>query len=81
MAAVLLQDSEYYNSLVWIMENDPVDLDLTFSVEEDYFGEVSEIPASDTTSQNVRSSPWFRLWLNEKEFLCNSLINIVNNMS
>lgn len=36
-----LQDSEYYNSLVWIMENDPVDLDLRFSVEEDYFGEVS----------------------------------------
>ncbi|XP_061173207.1 E3 ubiquitin-protein ligase NEDD4-like isoform X1 [Saccostrea echinata] len=34
-------DSEYYNSLVWIMENDPVDLDLTFSVEEDYFGEIT----------------------------------------
>lgn len=34
-------DSEYYNSLVWIMENDPVDLDLRFSVEEDYFGEIT----------------------------------------
>lgn len=34
------QDSEYYNSLVWIKENDPTDLDIHFSVEEDHFGEV-----------------------------------------
>ena len=59
MAAVLLQDSEYYNSLVWIMENDPVDLDLTFSVEEDYFGEVSEISASDTNLKMFDPSPSF----------------------
>ncbi|XP_052098137.1 E3 ubiquitin-protein ligase NEDD4-like isoform X1 [Mytilus californianus] len=35
-------DSEYYNSLCWIKDNDPIDLDLRFSVEEDYFGEVTE---------------------------------------
>ncbi|KAK3097984.1 hypothetical protein FSP39_015053 [Pinctada imbricata] len=35
-------DSEYYNSLVWIRDNDPADLELTFSVEEDYFGEITE---------------------------------------
>ena len=28
-------DPEYYNSLVWILENDPSPLDLTFSVEAD----------------------------------------------
>ena len=35
-----LQDSEYYNSLNWILENDPDDLDLTFSVDEELFGQV-----------------------------------------
>ncbi|KAK7496832.1 hypothetical protein BaRGS_00011812 [Batillaria attramentaria] len=35
-------DSEYYNSLVWIKENDPSDLELHFSVEEDHFGEITE---------------------------------------
>ena len=25
-------DTEYYNSLLWIKENDPVELDLTFQV-------------------------------------------------
>ncbi|XP_048258981.1 E3 ubiquitin-protein ligase NEDD4-like isoform X2 [Haliotis rufescens] len=35
-------DSEYYNSLVWIKENDPEDLELHFSVEEDQFGEITE---------------------------------------
>ncbi|CAH1797217.1 unnamed protein product [Owenia fusiformis] len=32
-------DSEYHNSLMWIMENDPEVLDLTFSVDEEVFGE------------------------------------------
>ena len=36
----LVQDSEYFNSMVWIKENDPSDLELHFSVEEDHFGEV-----------------------------------------
>ncbi|XP_050400244.1 E3 ubiquitin-protein ligase NEDD4 isoform X2 [Patella vulgata] len=35
-------DSEYYNSLIWIKENDPADLELNFSVEEDQFGEIQE---------------------------------------
>ena len=35
-----VQDSEYFNSMVWIKENDPSDLELHFSVEEDHFGEV-----------------------------------------
>ena len=36
----IVQDSEYYNSLNWILENDPEDLDLTFSVDEELFGQV-----------------------------------------
>ena len=36
----IFQDSEYYNSLNWILENDPEDLDLTFSVDEELFGQV-----------------------------------------
>lgn len=31
-------DTEYYNSLVWIMENDPAELDLYFAVDEESFG-------------------------------------------
>uniref|UniRef100_UPI00358E47DC E3 ubiquitin-protein ligase NEDD4-like n=1 Tax=Myxine glutinosa TaxID=7769 RepID=UPI00358E47DC len=36
-------DSEYYNSLKWILENDPVDLDLRFCVEEEHFGQIIEV--------------------------------------
>ncbi|XP_072037626.1 E3 ubiquitin-protein ligase NEDD4-like [Amphiura filiformis] len=32
-------DSEYFNSLNWIKENDPADLDLTFAVDEESFGQ------------------------------------------
>lgn len=35
-------DSEYYNSLLWIKENDPTELELTFSVDEDNFGITSQ---------------------------------------
>ena len=38
---LLFQDSEYYNSMCYIRDNDPEPLDLYFSIEEDYFGEVS----------------------------------------
>ncbi|XP_032218602.2 E3 ubiquitin-protein ligase NEDD4 [Nematostella vectensis] len=34
-------DSEYYNSLNWILENDPEDLDLHFCVDEELFGILS----------------------------------------
>ncbi|XP_058975470.1 E3 ubiquitin-protein ligase Nedd-4 isoform X11 [Musca domestica] len=35
-------DTEYYNSLVWIKENDPRQLELTFCVDEDTFGQKSQ---------------------------------------
>lgn len=31
-------DTEYYNSLLWIRENDPTELELTFQVDEENFG-------------------------------------------
>nr|CAD7455532.1 unnamed protein product [Timema tahoe] len=35
-------DSEYYNSLLWIKENDPSELELTFCVDEESFGRFSQ---------------------------------------
>ncbi|XP_072326855.1 E3 ubiquitin-protein ligase NEDD4-like isoform X2 [Scyliorhinus torazame] len=35
-------DSEYYNSLMWILENDPADLDLRFVVDEELFGQTQQ---------------------------------------
>lgn len=35
-------DSEYYNSLLWIKENDPSELELTFCLDEDSFGYTSQ---------------------------------------
>ncbi|KAK7819078.1 hypothetical protein U0070_002390 [Myodes glareolus] len=32
-------DSEYYNSLKWILENDPTELDLMFCIDEENFGQ------------------------------------------
>ena len=40
--SIFLQDSEYHNSLNWILENDPECLDLYFSVDEEVFGETKE---------------------------------------
>ncbi|XP_021549447.1 E3 ubiquitin-protein ligase NEDD4 isoform X4 [Neomonachus schauinslandi] len=35
-------DSEYYNSLRWILENDPTELDLRFVVDEELFGQTHQ---------------------------------------
>uniref|UniRef100_A0A671YN62 HECT-type E3 ubiquitin transferase n=1 Tax=Sparus aurata TaxID=8175 RepID=A0A671YN62_SPAAU len=35
-------DSEYFNSLMWILENDPTDLDLRFTIDEDLFGQTHQ---------------------------------------
>ncbi|MEQ2203271.1 E3 ubiquitin-protein ligase nedd4 [Xenoophorus captivus] len=35
-------DSEYFNSLKWILENDPEDLDLSFTIDEELFGETHQ---------------------------------------
>lgn len=33
-------DNEYFNSLIYIKDNNPEDLDLHFAVDEDVFGQV-----------------------------------------
>ncbi|XP_028258388.1 E3 ubiquitin-protein ligase NEDD4-like isoform X2 [Parambassis ranga] len=35
-------DSEYFNSLMWILENDPMDLDLRFTIDEELFGQTHQ---------------------------------------
>ncbi|RZF35830.1 hypothetical protein LSTR_LSTR008936 [Laodelphax striatellus] len=35
-------DSEYYNSLLWIKENNPSELELTFALDEDSLGRTSQ---------------------------------------
>ncbi|KAM9313153.1 E3 ubiquitin-protein ligase NEDD4 [Gastrophryne carolinensis] len=35
-------DSEYHNSLQWILENDPTELDLRFTVDEQLFGQTRQ---------------------------------------
>lgn len=35
-------DTEYYNSLKWIMENDATELDLRFCIDEDSFGQMQQ---------------------------------------
>ncbi|XP_067104674.1 E3 ubiquitin-protein ligase NEDD4 isoform X2 [Osmerus mordax] len=35
-------DSEYFNSLKWILENDPSDLDLRFAIDEELFGQTHQ---------------------------------------
>ncbi|PCH43593.1 hypothetical protein WOLCODRAFT_75349 [Wolfiporia cocos MD-104 SS10] len=46
-------DPEYYNSLCWILENDPSALELTFSVEADEFGVTKIVDLK----ENGRSTP------------------------
>ncbi|XP_072236611.1 E3 ubiquitin-protein ligase NEDD4 isoform X3 [Leuresthes tenuis] len=35
-------DSEYFNSLKWILDNDPTDLDLRFTIDEELFGQTHQ---------------------------------------
>ena len=41
MSISISKNPDYYRSLEWILDNDPVDLDLNFSVNEETFGQVS----------------------------------------
>lgn len=55
----------FYSSLLWIRENDPEPLDLTFTVEEEAFGQLSthelkeggsDIPVTDENKEVGRRS-------------------------
>ena len=36
-------DTEYFNSLIWIKENDPSELELTFQVDEENFAQTVSV--------------------------------------
>jgi E3 ubiquitin-protein ligase HUWE1 len=70
-------DPEYYNSLCWILDNDPTVLDLTFSVEADEFGVTKTVSLKENgekiavTNENkkefVQLSAQYRLYSSIKE--------------
>ncbi|KAK1218494.1 E3 ubiquitin-protein ligase tom1 [Marasmius sp. AFHP31] len=76
-------DPEYYNSLCWILENDPTPLELTFSVEDDDFGVNRIFPLKDggeslpVTQENKREfvqlSAQYRLYSSIKDQIENLL--------
>ncbi|KXN90585.1 E3 ubiquitin-protein ligase ptr1, partial [Leucoagaricus sp. SymC.cos] len=76
-------DPEYYNSLCWILENDPTVLELNFSVEADEFGVNRIVPLKENgeaipvTQENKREfvqlSAQYRLYSSIKDQIENLL--------
>uniref|UniRef100_A0A8C7YPB7 HECT-type E3 ubiquitin transferase n=1 Tax=Oryzias sinensis TaxID=183150 RepID=A0A8C7YPB7_9TELE len=56
-------DSEYYNSLKWILENDPTELDLRFCIDEDNFGQTYQVDLKPSGSELVVTND------NKKEYI------------
>ncbi|KAG7498160.1 E3 ubiquitin-protein ligase NEDD4-like isoform X6 [Solea senegalensis] len=56
-------DSEYYNSLKWILENDPTELDLRFCIDEDNFGQTYQVDLKPSGSDMVVTNN------NKKEYI------------
>ena len=70
-------DTEYFNSLIWIKENDPSELELTFQVDEENFGQTVSVElrpgGKDTrvTNENkVCSPPGYNLTFYHGESSC-----------
>ncbi|XP_008061251.1 E3 ubiquitin-protein ligase NEDD4 isoform X2 [Carlito syrichta] len=56
-------DSEYYNSLRWILENDPTELDLRFVIDEELFGQTHQHELKNGGSEIVVNNK------NKKEYI------------
>nr|XP_032824689.1 E3 ubiquitin-protein ligase NEDD4-like isoform X1 [Petromyzon marinus] len=56
-------DSEYFNSLMWILENDPTDLDLRFCIDEELFGQTHQVELLPNGSEIVVTND------NKKEYI------------
>ncbi|XP_053144340.1 E3 ubiquitin-protein ligase NEDD4-like isoform X2 [Hemicordylus capensis] len=58
-------DGEYYNSLKWILENDPTELDLMFCIDEENFGQTYQVDlkpnGSDITVTNENKREYIDL--------------------
>ncbi|XP_067840074.1 E3 ubiquitin-protein ligase NEDD4-like isoform X11 [Heptranchias perlo] len=46
-------DGEYFNSLRWILENDPTELDLRFCIDEENFGQTYQVDLKASGSEMV----------------------------
>ncbi|XP_038646513.1 E3 ubiquitin-protein ligase NEDD4-like isoform X9 [Scyliorhinus canicula] len=46
-------DGEYFNSLKWILENDPTELDLRFCIDEENFGQTYQVDLKPSGSDMV----------------------------
>uniref|UniRef100_A0A8D0XVC5 HECT-type E3 ubiquitin transferase n=1 Tax=Sus scrofa TaxID=9823 RepID=A0A8D0XVC5_PIG len=56
-------DGEYYNSLRWILENDPTELDLRFVIDEELFGQTHQHELKNGGSEIVVTNK------NKKEYI------------
>ncbi|XP_012865488.1 PREDICTED: E3 ubiquitin-protein ligase NEDD4 [Dipodomys ordii] len=56
-------DGEYYNSLRWILENDPTELDLRFIIDEELFGQTHQHELKNGGSEIVVTNK------NKKEYI------------
>ncbi|XP_075389309.1 E3 ubiquitin-protein ligase NEDD4-like isoform X2 [Tenrec ecaudatus] len=56
-------DSEYYNSLKWILENDPTELDLMFCIDEENFGQTYQVDLKPNGSEIMVTNE------NKKEYI------------
>ncbi|XP_042191885.1 E3 ubiquitin-protein ligase NEDD4-like isoform X5 [Callorhinchus milii] len=56
-------DGEYFNSLRWILENDPTELDLRFCIDEDNFGQTYQVDLKPNGSEMVVTNE------NKKEYI------------
>ncbi|XP_061599780.1 E3 ubiquitin-protein ligase NEDD4-like isoform X1 [Cololabis saira] len=56
-------DSEYFNSLKWILENDPSDLDMRFAIDEELFGQTHQHELKDDGAEIVVTNE------NKKEYI------------
>ncbi|XP_043934900.1 E3 ubiquitin-protein ligase NEDD4 [Protopterus annectens] len=56
-------DNEYYNSLKWILENDPSELDIRFTVDEELFGQTHHHELKENGSEIVVTNE------NKKEYI------------
>jgi len=71
-------DAEYYNSLKYIMENDPTDLEMYFVFEDEAFGEIKEVPLKEG-GEDIQGTLFTIIYLSKKVSPMTTLIKIDTN--
>ena len=83
-------DTEYFNSLIWIKENDPSELELTFQVDEENFGQTVSVElrpgGKETRVTNENKDEYIQLVIEwrfinrvRKSFATNTIRNQLGN--